>query len=98
MLAQNHTRCLRPAIQWNVQWKPVVGIGDRAHNGHRSLFIKKIIAYDQCPPVASLFMTGLGIKIDFYDIALFYHTSFPAGSPQSTSSGVYSPLNPSNSS
>ena len=88
MLAKNHSRCLHSFVKWNVERELIVGIGNRAYNGHTGFLVEKVVAYHNCWTVTRLFMPCLRIKIQFNDIPLFYHTSSPTGTPHSITSGV----------
>ena len=68
-----------------MQGEGIIRVGNGTDDIEVCLLIKHIIADNQGGPVSSLFVSRLRIEIDFDDVSLFYHTSLPTGSPQSTS-------------
>ena len=86
--------CFRSIIQRNMQRKFVPCIRNWAHHCKSSPHKKLFIADNHSWSSSCLLMSGLWAKIQEYNIALFriihYHTSFPAGEPQSNPSAIYS--------
>ena len=97
MLAQDYTGCRSAFVQWNMKREVVIGVRNGTHDSKLCTPDEFVIADDKSRTETSLFMSLPGIKTDLDDIALFYHTSLPEGSPQSISEGSYLPLNPSKS-
>ena len=71
-------------------------VRDGADDGLIGLAMKKIVTDNQRGMVSRLFMTSLRIEVRLDDVPLFHHISLPTGSPQSISTGSYSPVKPSN--
>lgn len=85
MLAHNTTCCLCPVIEFNMQWEIIMTVCDWTYHCKSCNIIEIIITHNDCWSVACLFMIALWIKINLDYISLFYHSSCPTLSPQSTS-------------
>lgn len=82
-------------LQPNMKGVGSVSVSNGADHGKATDSIEQVIAYYERGTAALLFVAGLGVKVEIYDVSLLkdlYHTSRPLGLPQETSGSSKRPI------